>query len=201
MQSLWELDQSLFRAIHVGLHQAWLDPVFWMITLTGTEWVLFPFFLSFFPWRRGWIVPLFGSWAVAGLINTVWLKHAIDRDRPSYLPYAHPQEPIYHHAFPSGHTALAFAAAATIALLSRDSGRKWVGGAAFAWATLVGISRIYRGVHWPSDVLGGALVGIGSGCLVYLVLEKFARGFGVRRPAAALESPNGKPDSTQEPDY
>jgi membrane-associated phospholipid phosphatase len=64
-----------------------------------------------------------------------------------------------YDAFPSGHTATIFAAAASIA----DSyPEKWVSYAAYGTATLVGVSRIMESAHWPSDVFVGAIIGIGS---------------------------------------
>ena len=57
---------------------------------------------------------------------------------------------------PSGHTARAFAVAALLASTVRP---RW-GALALGLAAMVGISRIYLGLHWPSDVLAGALLGI-----------------------------------------
>ena len=68
---------------------------------------------------------------------------------------------------PSGHTALAFALATSAAL----EYKKWyVAVPAFLWASAVGYSRMYLGVHYFSDVLTGAAVGVGSAYLArYLV--------------------------------
>jgi membrane-associated phospholipid phosphatase len=73
------------------------------------------------------------------------------------------------NSFPSGHTTETFAIATTIALLFR---RRMVQVAVFTWALLVGYSRIALGVHYPSDVLGGMLIGI---CLALLVDYCFRR--------------------------
>ena len=69
------------------------------------------------------------------------------------------------YSFPSGHTAGAFAIATMLTL--RYSNRPEVYIPAFVWAGLVGYGRIYFGLHYPTDVLGGALVGAGSSFLVY----------------------------------
>ena len=67
-----------------------------------------------------------------------------------------------YQSFPSGHTTSAFAFAAVV---SRETQMWWphsrwyIGTAAYAGATLVGVSRMYNNVHWASDVLGGAAIG------------------------------------------
>jgi membrane-associated phospholipid phosphatase len=187
VSGLWELDQSLFRAIHLDGHRDWLDPLFFVISSTGLGWVQSILILAALPWRKamartprrlvkGDLRPLTGplllTLALASLINTAFLKKAIPRERPSNLPDALPQETFFHNSFPSGHTATSFAIAAALFWLTRGTSHRWVGPAALAWAALVGLSRIYRGVHWPTDVLGGALVGIGSAALVAMLLPK-----------------------------
>ena len=104
-------------------------------------------------------VPILINFLVTGGITQV-LKTEIPRDRPSNLPWSNPQELIYAHSFPSGHTSSAFGIAFTILFLTRASSKAWYGWAALAWALLVGLSRIYRGVHWPTDVLAGLLLGL-----------------------------------------
>jgi undecaprenyl-diphosphatase len=84
-----------------------------------------------------------------------------------------PQESWQFNAFPSGHTAAAFGVATMLALLTRGTKYRRVGQVGLVWATLVGISRIYRGVHWPTDVLGGALAGGLGALIVYAVAEQF----------------------------
>lgn len=68
------------------------------------------------------------------------------------------------YSFPSGHTAAAF----IIATFSMLLGMNWI--IFIIWAFIVGFSRIYNGAHYPSDVLFGALLGIGSAFLGYVVI-------------------------------
>lgn len=68
------------------------------------------------------------------------------------------------HAFPSGHAALAFALATSWSLQARAI---YVTVPAYAWAGSVAVARLWRGVHYPSDVLAGALLGSGMALLVY----------------------------------
>lgn len=67
-------------------------------------------------------------------------------------------------SFPSGHTSEAFATATSLALINH----KWyVVVPAYTWAGLVGYSRMYMGVHYPADVLAGAVLGTGSAWISY----------------------------------
>lgn len=99
------------------------------------------------------------------------LKRAIGRDRPAetYPNDVFPAQVKHGRSFPSGHTILAFATATTISLQYK----KWyVVVPAYVWAAAVGYSRLYRGVHYPSDVLSGAAIGIGTGYLSHWLTQK-----------------------------
>ena len=74
-------------------------------------------------------------------------------------------------SFPSGHTACSFAAAAAIWC----SGYRKSGAAAFALAAVIAFSRLYLYVHWPSDVAGGALIGLALGWLGAGLADKLAK--------------------------
>lgn len=66
-------------------------------------------------------------------------------------------------SFPSGHTASAFLVATLLTAFCPPAALP-----AYGWASLVGMSRVYLGVHYPTDVLAGAALGIGTGLLVSL---------------------------------
>ena len=118
-------------------------------------------------WRRPWLlVLLLASDFVADGLSLA-LRQAIGRDRPP-LVYPEPKALVAvpdTGAFPSGHASSAFACATVLAWASpRLRVPALVLAAAIAW------SRVYVGVHWPLDVLGGAVLGV----LVATVLLKLA---------------------------
>jgi len=94
------------------------------------------------------------------------IKITVDRDRPGekHPTTIFPYKNLKGRSFPSGHASLAFATAASLSMQYR----KWyVTVPAYCWAASVGYSRVYLGVHYASDVLGGAAVGIGSAYLAH----------------------------------
>lgn len=108
--------------------------------------------------------------AVASRADNV-LKDIIDRPRPSVvLEGLHVRETIGGFGFPSGHTTMAFAIAAS---LPPTVPRPWRWGA-WALACIVGIARMHVGVHWPADVIGGAALGtaIGTSALLLSALRR-----------------------------
>jgi membrane-associated phospholipid phosphatase len=97
---------------------------------------------------------------------TYGLKYSINRTRPynAYPGFIVPDLYEDSPSFPSGHTSGAFA---TATALSLKYPRWYVVAPAFAWAGYVGYSRMHTGVHYPSDVVAGALLGAGSAWLTY----------------------------------
>lgn len=75
------------------------------------------------------------------------------------------------YGFISSHAANTFALAMFLFLIFKSK-IKYFGVFLFTWATLVSYSRIYNGVHYPADILGGAIVGSGIASLVFIVYKK-----------------------------
>lgn len=99
---------------------------------------------------------------VSGTLLSFALKYGFDRPRPDLVPHG---SYVYTHSFPSGHSLMSALVYFTLGtLLSRIESRKRVKVFLLAIATLltvsIGISRVYLGVHWPSDILAGWTVGI-----------------------------------------
>lgn len=96
---------------------------------------------------------------------TVIMKYSINRQRPfKTYPDIEKMSSAGSKSFPSGHTSEAFSTATSLSLAFP----KWyVIAPSYLWASSVGYSRMHLGVHYPSDVAVGALVGAGSAFLCY----------------------------------
>lgn len=101
---------------------------------------------------------------------TTALKYSINRDRPfATYPDITKKSSAGSPSFPSGHTSSAFAAATSVSMAYP----KWyVIFPSYAWAGTVAYSRMDLGVHYPSDVLVGVLIGAGSAWLTHEVNRK-----------------------------
>lgn len=87
------------------------------------------------------------------------LKREVPRDRPGQARFS----PEGDQSFPSTHAALATALALTLAQVGRERGvGRWLGKASVAVAATVGLARLRGSAHWPSDVIAGWLLGLGS---------------------------------------
>ena len=163
---------SGFRLINVDMHRDWLTPTFLLITLTALGWSQTVVALSLLFWKkaRPYVVPLLLGDLFAGFVIADGVKACFHRERPSNLSWAIVGQPLYgDSSFPSGHSATAFGVAFTVWFLTRKTERAWIGQLALVWAVLVGISRIYLGVHWPTDVVAGAFAGLAGASAVMLV--------------------------------
>jgi membrane-associated phospholipid phosphatase len=104
----------------------------------------------------------------AGL--TTALKYTINRKRPFITyPDITRKSPAGSPSFPSGHTSGAFATATSLSL---DYPKWYIIVPSFAWAGTIGYSRMHLGVHYPSDVLAGAVIGAGSAWVTHIVNKK-----------------------------
>jgi undecaprenyl-diphosphatase len=180
VDSVHNFDLTVFRAINIGLHHSWLDPFFAFFSIYGLGGVIGASSLLFLFHKstRHFVVPLILTDAISGWVVADGLKALIYRDRPSNLSWAIVQDKIYHSSFPSGHTTTAFAMATMLSFLTWDSKYRLLGLLSFVVATLIGISRIYRGVHWPTDVLGGICCGVATSCCLYFIFPKLKIGLG-----------------------
>jgi len=116
-------------------------------------------------WRRAtpFVLVLLVDAAADGLATL--LKVAVGSHRPSD---GAPLIAIPHtDSFPSGHTATSFACATVLAVLVPRAAPAF-----YVLALAIGYSRIYVGVHWPLDVVGGAVVGVATALLLLAIARR-----------------------------
>jgi undecaprenyl-diphosphatase len=129
-----------------------------------------------------------GGWILNG-----WLKELFQRARPDVVPHL---RDVYTLSFPSGHAMTSAAVYLTLgALLMRIAERRatkiYCMSAAAVVTFLVGASRIYLGVHYPTDVLAGWLIGLSWALVCWLVERALERRTGLRREMHEMHDAHG----------
>ena len=173
-------DQSITTAVH-RLYEScgsWMTPVMELISLLGKGGialiVLSLVLLVIRKTRRFGTAMLLGL-AIGAVVVNLWLKVVIARPRP-YADINGFYYPLWQmmgshiesdYSFPSGHTNAAFACMVPAFLLGKKSW-SWL---CLLFAFLMGVSRIYLVVHYPSDVLGGLIMGTLAGLLGVLIMK------------------------------
>jgi undecaprenyl-diphosphatase len=125
--------------------------------------------------HRSVVLVLFS--VAGGLLLSTLFKEAFDRPRPDLVPHG---ATVYTASFPSGHSMMAAVTYLTLAVMyARVEPRRAVKIYLIAVATLiillVGASRVYLGVHWPTDVLAGWLAGATWALFCWLVARWLQR--------------------------
>jgi len=173
--SLQNIDIDLLFLIN-GLHAPWLDNLMWQISHTLIWLPLYAIFILL-------VIKLFkkDTWKIlitAALLITVTdqttnlLKNTVKRPRPTHQPGIMENLHVvndYHggnYGFVSGHAANTMSIAVFLTLLLKKNYRfmKWL---PLSWSFIVGFSKIYLGVHYPSDVLAGFALGAILGYLFF----------------------------------
>ena len=175
---LWlkQADEALMRLVNGQWAAPWLES--WLPWMRNqVTWYPFYLFLAVFAvlnfGRRGWywILGFISSVALADIVSSRLIKYTVQRLRPCTDPdtlnWVVLRIPHCSggYSFTSSHAANHFAMAAFIFFTLRPVvGNKlgWI----FGWAGLVAYAQVYVGVHYPLDVIGGALVGMAAGALV-----------------------------------
>lgn len=110
---------------------------------------------------------------LGGLALSMALKYGFDRPRPDFLPHG---QRVYTTSFPSAHSMNAAVVYLTLAAIvacsvERLAIRRYVMSAAVVVTILVGFSRVYLGVHWPTDVLAGWSAGAAWAVFCWLLMQ------------------------------
>ncbi|WP_226388992.1 phosphatase PAP2 family protein [Penaeicola halotolerans] len=178
IEQLIEWDVALFLWLN-GKHADWLDPI--MSVISGRiEWVPFYLLLIYLMYRQ------FGKntlWLLVGVGVVILIadQTASGIMKPYFERFRPCQDPDISHlvhtykrcggkyGFASSHASNTFGLATFIFLMFREKKwAKWM----FLWAAIVSYSRIYLGVHFPADIIVGALIGVIAGYIGYLVTRK-----------------------------
>lgn len=185
MDGLERFDVALFRLINDGWNTPALDAFFLFLSRPPYRAGLFLVLIALLCWsgrRRGREAALvvIVAVALADQLSSNLLKDLFDRVRPCFaledVRLLWPRQ-AQSPSFPSGHAANSAAAAAVL----------WRVGGAWRWAALlaavlIAYSRIYIGVHYPLDAVGGLLVGLASGLAANFLWIRLSAGR--RKPSA-----------------
>ena len=179
MEAILQFDSSILMWIQNNVRGGILTPIMQVITHLGDKgafWILVTLALLIYPNRKTRRLGVFcGCAMVIGLIVTnLVIKNWVARVRPYDIDHPLFKDLVlivgaeHDWSFPSGHTTNSLACAW---VLFRKAPKKW-GVAALVLAILIALSRLYVGIHYPTDVLGGVVIGICSACLSMWLVPK-----------------------------
>jgi membrane-associated phospholipid phosphatase len=163
----WNAGLEWERMLMLRVHSIEFNPAAdWLILAApwlGTNWTTLPIAVALSIWLIFWkrrmdlALPILVIQAGSNTLNAI-LKHMAWRERPELWDkrgqFAWP-------SYPSGHAIATMSVLLFLAiLLAREKGARWAGVVIVPLVLLVLYSRIYLGVHWPTDVVGGVIVGV-----------------------------------------
>lgn len=175
-----------------GHHTAWLDSFMWWMSYPLTWIPLYVLLIAAIGWRyRSWktvLLVLLGFVIAVGLSDFIAsgvFKPLVERLRPTREPALDPLHLVRNciggkYGFCSSHAANSMACALLFSLIWRN---KTVTASLMTWVTVTCYSRMYIGVHYPTDIMAGLLVGTLLAVLVYWGLRRWVL------PSAELHSP------------
>lgn len=184
MEFFFYIDRQLFLFINQGLSNPLFDA---LLPWVREKWIWAPLYLFVaafaginFGAKKGWIIVL-GLVLSAGLadyLSSDLIKKNIQRLRPCNDPAFSEQVHLRLPACGSGYSFTSSHAANHFAVSFFIIGvfgwiRRWVMPAALVWASAIALSQVYVGVHYPVDVIGGALLGMIIGTVTAGRLRRF----------------------------
>lgn len=180
MEMIQHLDEQIVWWVQEHAVRQWLNGPMMFVSKLGNAgwfWILLGILLLLWGIKNRQFarygLTLLLCLGTTALVCNVILKPMVGRIRPyDLLGFSILVPPLADFSFPSGHTSASFAAATAIYAMNR----KW-GIAAYIFAVLMGVSRLYLGVHFPTDVLAGGIIGFVMAKLTLWALGKINVGF------------------------
>lgn len=186
MDAILQIDACILLWIQEYLRNDFLDPIVKFVTHLGDHgylWIGLLLILLCIPKTRKAALIGAATLLLTFIVTNLWLKPMIARTRPYEVIEGLTRiiEKQGDRSFPSGHTANSMAVGVSLWLISRKYEilgdkklyfPKPAGWVVLILSILIGLSRLYVGVHYPTDVLGGAVIAIVDALLVFQVYLK-----------------------------
>ena len=191
--SFWQRLQDWDRSLFLTLNHDLVNPLFDTVLPYFRDSVfwspLYLFIMAFMMMNFGkkgiwWGISFVATVAIADLLGTYAFKETIQRIRPCNDPVMSEQVRLLlqrcpgGYSFLSNHAANHFGLATFMVLTFKPIFKQWVY-LAYLWALLICFAQIYVGVHYPTDIIAGALLGTAAG---YLTASVYRHNFGVLMP-------------------
>ena len=192
MDHLLQFDFTVFQFIHQNLSNSFFDILMPFLKNRYTWVPLYVFILLFSFFNMNWkkaisfIVLLLLTVILSDTLSSQFIKKSVKRTRPCHEVVLKNQvTPLVHcgsgYSFPSSHATNHFAIAFYIILMGWGI-QDWLKWSLLLWASLISFAQVYTGVHYPLDILAGAILG-------YLI----ARFISIIIPAHKLYHPTSHP--------
>lgn len=174
IETLLTLDGNILLWIQENLRADWLSPVLLAVTKLGNAgfiWIVISLLLLCFKRTRRAGAAGILSLLFSLLINNGILKNLVARTRPYEVVEGLKLlgERAVDFSFPSGHTGASLAASIAICTTLKSGRAKWL---LLALAVLIAFTRLYIGIHYPTDVLCGAITGVLCGILAARIVRR-----------------------------
>lgn len=175
LEAIQHLDESILWWIAQDLRVDWLNPlveVYTSLGNVGLGFIVVALLLLVIRKTRWSGATALTAMVLGVVVTNLTIKPLVTRDRPwvvmdGFVSLVTSSDP---HSFPSGHTTAAFAFGVALCLTLPQ---KWAKAAVITAAALMGMSRLYVGVHFPTDVVAGMIIGTVCGVLASRLVPWF----------------------------